>query len=308
MVMMALAALTLSAAVGPIVWLARARVAGKHALLSAVHVTLLTTGAALLIGPWVLVSLYLRAALLIVLSGVLLLATHRARRQPDTRSSAPVAPRALRWRVGLIALFGLIVVNAVAGLRAPSTALDLAFPLDSGAYAVLQGGNSVALNPFHQWYASDRHAVDLVKLGGLGNRARVFPAEHLADYAIFDVRVFSPCAGEVEQAVGDLPDHELGAMDFEHPPGNHVLLRCDGVHVLLAHLRQSSLAVAVHDRVARGQLLGRVGNSGGTREPHLHLAAMDLEGTFPAARAVPFTVNGRYLRINDVVDWPMIRP
>jgi peptidase M23-like protein len=308
MVMMALAALTLGAALGPIVWLARARVAGRHALLTAIHVALLITGAAVLVGPWVLVSLYVRAAVLVALSGVLLLATRRAQRGPGAASSAQRARRSLRWRVAVIAVFGLIVADAVAGLRAPSTAVDLAFPLDEGAYAVLQGGNSVALNPFHQWYASDRHAVDFVKLGGLGNRTRAFPAARLADYATFDVRVFSPCEGEVEEATGDLPDHELGAMDFEHPPGNHVLLRCGSVQVLLAHLRQASLAVAVHDRVARGQLLGRVGNSGGTHEPHLHLAAMELESTFPTARAVPFTVNGRYLRINDVVDWPMIQP
>ena len=36
--------------------------------------------------------------------------------------------------------------------------------------------------------------------------------------------------------------------------------------------------------------------------------AMELERAFPTARAVPFTVNGRYLRTNDVVDWPMIQP
>jgi murein DD-endopeptidase MepM/ murein hydrolase activator NlpD len=148
----------------------------------------------------------------------------------------------------------------------------------------------------------------LVKLGGFGNRARVVAPSRLADYASFDVRVFSPCEGEVEEATSGLPDHEPGAMDFEHPPGNHVLLRCGQVRVLLAHLRQGSVAVAAHDHVDRAQLLGRIGNSGGTREPHLHLAAIDLEGAFPLARALPFTINGRYLRINDIVDWPMIQP
>jgi hypothetical protein len=38
-----------------------------------------------------------------------------------------------------------------------------------------------------------------------------------------------------------------------------------------AHLAPGSVSVKVGDRVTRGQLLGKVGNSGNTTQPHLHL-------------------------------------
>ena len=39
----------------------------------------------------------------------------------------------------------------------------------------------------------------------------------------------------------------------------------------MAHLKNGSLRVSTGDRVARGQQLAQVGNSGQTTEPHLHL-------------------------------------
>ena len=123
-------------------------------------------------------------------------------------------------------------------------------------------------------------------------------------YASFNVAVRSPCTGTVEEREDDLPDHMPGHMDWQHPAGNHVLLRCGTVRILLAHLRQGSLVVSSHETILAGQLVGRIGNSGGTREPHLHIGAMATEAgeSFPAAKGVPITIAGRYLRINDVID------
>jgi murein DD-endopeptidase MepM/ murein hydrolase activator NlpD len=43
--------------------------------------------------------------------------------------------------------------------------------------------------------------------------------------------------------------------------------------VLLAHMRRGSVQVAGGERVSVGDPLGRVGNSGNTDEPHLHISA-----------------------------------
>jgi murein DD-endopeptidase MepM/ murein hydrolase activator NlpD len=52
-----------------------------------------------------------------------------------------------------------------------------------------------------------------------------------------------------------------------------------------------------------GQVVGRIGNSGNTNEPHLHVSAVDAESPeqWPHAVAVPITFDGRFLSINDVV-------
>ncbi|MFI5723838.1 M23 family metallopeptidase [Streptomyces cyaneofuscatus] len=74
--------------------------------------------------------------------------------------------------------------------------------------------------------------------------------------------------------------------------GNHVILDLgDGTFALYAHLQRGSLQVKAGDTVRAGQLLGRVGNSGNTTEPHLHFQLMD--GPDPdSARGIPFTWRG----------------
>jgi murein DD-endopeptidase MepM/ murein hydrolase activator NlpD len=44
---------------------------------------------------------------------------------------------------------------------------------------------------------------------------------------------------------------------------------------MYAHLQPGSLRVKVGDAVKRGQVLGLVGNTGNSTEPHLHFQLMD---------------------------------
>jgi len=54
-------------------------------------------------------------------------------------------------------------------------------------------------------------------------------------------------------------------------PGNMVALEIgEGQYAFYAHLQPGSLRVKEGDRVRRGQLLGKLGNSGNTGGPHLH--------------------------------------
>ncbi|WP_455371339.1 M23 family metallopeptidase [Petrachloros mirabilis] len=80
--------------------------------------------------------------------------------------------------------------------------------------------------------------------------------------------------------------------------GNYVLLNCDGVHVLLAHLRCGSIRVSTTDIVRAGDQLGEVGNSGSSIQPHLHLQVMENERLFPLfSNLLPFSLRTVYKRI-----------
>ncbi|MCA9664734.1 MAG: M23 family metallopeptidase [Myxococcales bacterium] len=47
--------------------------------------------------------------------------------------------------------------------------------------------------------------------------------------------------------------------------------RADGVHVVVAHVRELQVKVGQH--VRRGQVIARVGNNGFSRHPHIHIGA-----------------------------------
>ncbi|MFJ6002808.1 M23 family metallopeptidase [Arthrobacter sp. NPDC092385] len=59
--------------------------------------------------------------------------------------------------------------------------------------------------------------------------------------------------------------------------GNHVViaLRREGPFVAVAHLRRDSVCVDVGDVVEAGQMIGQVGNSGNSTQPHAHVQATD---------------------------------
>lgn len=166
-----------------------------------------------------------------------------------------------------------------------------------------QGGGNPSVN-HHDRSPAQRWALDVVALNGLGVRANGLWPREVDAYAIHGVEVVAPCAGEVLVATDGLPDLRPPATDPEHGAGNHVALHCDGVTVILAHLQEGSVRVAPGDRVPAGAPLGRVGNSGNTSEPHLHVHAVRGRVTDPEAQlwtgdGVPLRFDGRFLVRND---------
>lgn len=52
------------------------------------------------------------------------------------------------------------------------------------------------------------------------------------------------------------------------------MIACRDAELVLAHLKNGSLAVQEGAMVITGQKLGQAGNSGNTSEPHLHIHAV----------------------------------
>lgn len=169
---------------------------------------------------------------------------------------------------------------AIAGQAQVSPAIDLAFPFGEGRYLVTEGGSTGLINA-HVTAAADEpgqiHAVDLVRIDSAGFRTR--SSEMLAQpsdpaaYRIYGTPVIAPCGGLVEAAVDDLPDGTAPQSGPATGIGNHVRLRCVSNIVVLGNLRQGSIAVEPGRMVAKGRIIGAVGNSGDGGEPHLHIHA-----------------------------------
>ena len=177
-------------------------------------------------------------------------------------------------------------------------------PLPKGVYCALNGGYSILINPHMKTlyrpelagFRGQSYAVDLVKVDGWGRRAAGLLPSALEDYFIFGEPVYAPCAGVVARAGDGIPDRDPVRLELRPPAGNFVLLDCENAQVLLAHLMQGSVEVMTGERVEAGQPLGRVGNSGYSTEPHLHLhvQAHSAGGDFDTA-PLPFRVDGQTL-------------
>jgi hypothetical protein len=200
-------------------------------------------------------------------------------------------------------------VSALAlGGRNPGsdTHVSLTFPLEDGRFYVANGGTVGLINAHVGWAADPRLAayrgqqfgVDLIQVDPLGFRTRKgvlgrpFPSNP-EEYLIFGQPILAPCDGRIEAARDGLPDLPIPETDRANPTGNHVLLRCGDITVLLAHMRRGSVTAAVGAEVKTGNVVGQVGNSGNTGEPHLHIHAQQ-----PGASDAPLAANGVVIRFD----------
>lgn len=84
------------------------------------------------------------------------------------------------------------------------------------------------------------------------------------------------------------------------PLGNHLVVElASDAFLLLAHLRPGSLEVKEGDRVAAGQRLARVGMTGVTYAPHLHLVVWSQLAP-PASRPMRF-VDAKVRRADEAI-------
>lgn len=74
---------------------------------------------------------------------------------------------------------------------------------------------------------------------------------------------------EVENSIED--NTPVGKMNEKQPLGNYVILDHDNTEFsYLVHFKYDSITVTEGDNVKQGGLLGLVGNSGNSSEPHIH--------------------------------------
>ena len=227
----------------------------------------------------------------------------------------PSSGRLFRWgeiAVGAVLAAVALVALAplVAGRTTPAGAVDLAFPLGAGAYLVVSGGADVNLNAhlntladnerFRPWVGQS-YGVDLVAIDGWGLRATGIAPADPAAYAIFGRDVLAPCDGTVAAVHDGVPDLPVPQKDRVNLAGNFVLIDCGAHLVALAHFQQGTIRAAAGDVVTTGMVLGAVGNSGNSDEPHLHIHVQ--RGTTAEApmsgEPVPLTLDGRFPVRND---------
>lgn len=125
-------------------------------------------------------------------------------------------------------------------------------------------------------------AWDLVATDAAGQRFTGAGMDN-ADFLVWGQPVYAARAGTVIEVIRDAPDHPPGAYPID-AVNNLVGIRVEGqVYQYYLHFRQGSIppGITVGTEVSAGDLLGEVGNSGVTLEPHLHLTLLYWEDGEP---------------------------
>jgi murein DD-endopeptidase MepM/ murein hydrolase activator NlpD len=80
----------------------------------------------------------------------------------------------------------------------------------------------------------------------------------------------------IATVINTFPDQPIGSVDLQNPAGNQVVLDIGkGTFIAFGHLRSGSIDVSAGQSVRRGEIIGLVGNSGNSDEPHLHVQAQN---------------------------------
>jgi murein DD-endopeptidase MepM/ murein hydrolase activator NlpD len=171
---------------------------------------------------------------------------------------------------------------------------DYAFPV-AGTWYV---GAGPSLHSHHRWAANEEFALDLVALGGDG-KTHKGDGTRLDDFYCYGRDILAVADGTVVEVatdgteandrlrrLGESADgfqnrtvqaqNELLTKNPKAVIGNYVVLRhAGGEYSQYVHMKQGSVRVKVGDTVTRGQVIGQVGQTGNTTEPHLHFQLTD---------------------------------
>jgi murein DD-endopeptidase MepM/ murein hydrolase activator NlpD len=168
------------------------------------------------------------------------------------------------------------------------------FPL-RGAWYV---GYGASFHTGHRWAVPEEFALDIAKVGesGLSHKG---DGTRFDDYYAYGADVLAAAEGRVISAANDQPEDpsamqrpdetqeayfarlqkEQGERLAKGPTaitGNYVMIdHGKNEYTLYAHLQPGSVRVHVGDEVKAGDVIGKLGSSGNSTEPHLHFHVCD---------------------------------
>lgn len=156
-----------------------------------------------------------------------------------------------------------------------------------------QSGHRRAFIPIGTATIAQRFAIDYVKLGA---DYRTWAGDSLknASYLAYGSDALAVADGIVVAVKDSIPENIPGPrsravpITLETVGGNHVILDLGGGRfAFYAHLQPGSLRVRLGERVRKGQVVGLVGNSGNSTEPHLHFHLSDANSPL-GSEGIPY--------------------
>lgn len=209
----------------------------------------------------------------------------------------PKAGAILVIPIALICIFGVLNIGHFSSGLTPDKPIVLQFPMKAGKFYIMQGGYGFWMNPFHWQKPDEQYAVDIVELNNIGMRADGILPNHLRQYQIYLRSVYFPISGIVVRSMTNRFDRIPPDADSADRVGNFVVIRNADLEVTVAHLARNTIRITNGQLIRAGAYLGKVGNSGNSAEPHLHIQVATTNG-----HAVPFRFDNQNIFLNQIFE------
>ncbi len=193
-------------------------------------------------------------------------------------------PAVIRHRVSL----KVVEYPEEVTVETPPTPVDrepvvvISTPLRGGEWLAANGPSNTsihrrALGPFDGRACSgQRFAIDWLQLYAEGKSYKGDPADN-KNYRAYGAEIHAVADGIVTEVKDGIPENIPGMssravpITMETVAGNHVIVHIgSNLYAVYVHMQPGSVRVGVGEKVRRGQVLGLLGNSGNSTEPHLH--------------------------------------
>jgi hypothetical protein len=131
--------------------------------------------------------------------------------------------------------------------------------------------------------SGQRFGIDYLKIDSAG-RSYVGDRLKNSSYYAYGTPLLAVGDGIVVAIKDSIPENIPGGravpINLETVGGNHVVIDLgDNQFAFYAHMQPGTIRVRVGDRVKRGLVIGLLGNSGNSTEPHLHFHVSDSPAT-----------------------------
>lgn len=215
----------------------------------------------------------------------------------------------------LILTVVLMYLN-VSVIRASKKAKDcikLSFPFKNGRYIITDGGdgkissllnyhNKAQIHKNGKANTSMGYATDIAKINKFGFTAKSILTKNNEDYEIFHENVYCPCDATVIEVINEIEDNIPFSAKYPYNVGNRIILKVDNYYIVMGHLAKDSITVRVGDKIKSGQTLAKIGNSGLTPRPHLHMQVSRCDdGYYWQGASVPIFFNDSYYPIKNKI-------
>ncbi len=143
-------------------------------------------------------------------------------------------------------------------------------------------------------YISQRFAIDWVELNPDGKTFQGDSADN-KNYRACGAEIHAVADGVVTHTKDGIPQNipnqpPVVPITLDTVGGNHVIVEIGNREfAFYAHMQPGSVRVRVGDKVRRGQVLGLLGNSGNSSEPHLHFHICNANAEL-ACEGVPYAL------------------